>query len=877
VGKVQRQILLDGVLAPLQSVIVRSPFEGDLVQVLEQGSAVTKGETLAVLDTFEIEQLARRADFEEKIKKMEFQKLQLEHQIEELEDQDSFAKREKESKIQQLSYEQKKYARNPVELLRTELEMEKHLQMIGFYTKHLMELEKLGNKGALSSTELADERLRFQEYKIRLEQLKLEFETLREGDPSAIEKARRDLEKAQVLKEFAARQLEENQKLRELSRKVSMSDLDKLRSETQEKEKALANSIIRAPEDGVFLMRDHWVGDGFGTYKSGHRISDQALLGEISKQSLLKGKFQAREVDLTHLKTGQEVLYQVTPLGNQWFKGKISKIEKVLQEVATWQKDLYAMKTASVEMELLETSPLMKPKMTLLARVITGAKESKTRVPHECISSGHFLNSVKRGRIPIETGLQGRDYAEVLKGIKAGEEIFCDRGKPFQNLRWNQSTRAKPADIYRSARGSGVLHSRREILLSPAFTSSILKILDSGTEVQAGEALIVLDTKNKETELQAKEIELTEKKVDHQSSEMLAQQKLEGIKEGIAEAKLRLRSEETQLQILMRGGRDMEIEKQKIQLTLAEVEKKFQNLSFEVQEVLKERGYLKSKEYQGALEQLKNSEIQKRISTLELELKQSPASSREIGKQSIRVSHLKNSLEIKEKIFNLNKEKFQLELALSQLGVQKAEFEVASLRAVLNRAVLKAPQKGVFLIQDHWAQGKMVPYKTGDSVRPGSLVGRLVELDEFYISGKLEEEAFHLLKAGQKVSFILSGRKDRQFPGTLEHISPVPIRATRFSRREGEPQISVEISVQAQSRTFQPGASVNYEIMVSEPMETLTIPIGALFQRDGKFYVFVQPSHHGLREVKTGIQHLEEVEIRSGLQPGETIYWESLE
>ena len=54
--------------------------------------------------------------------------------------------------------------------------------MIAFYKEHLTELEKLGDQGALSVSELANERIKYREYLVNLEQLKLDYEKLRDGD-----------------------------------------------------------------------------------------------------------------------------------------------------------------------------------------------------------------------------------------------------------------------------------------------------------------------------------------------------------------------------------------------------------------------------------------------------------------------------------------------------------------------------------------------------------------------------------------------------------------------------------------------------------------------------------------------------------------------
>jgi multidrug efflux pump subunit AcrA (membrane-fusion protein) len=873
-GDVALTVVLDGKLVPLKSQSVDSSFEGDILELSEQGSLIETGAVLARLNPVEILNKAKRSQLELEIREKEEERAHCDRRVESLKDGDLVKLREKEVGVQKIFLERAEKEREPVQLLKTELEIQKSRQMIEFYRGHLLEMEALGESGALSKAELSTEKLRLQEYQVGLKQLELEFERFRTGDASEIEIAKRDLHRTRLKLDFANQQRNENKKLRELAVAVSQSEIEELRSKMEEDSKALEQAEIRAPGKGIFLMREHWIGNGYGLYQLGHRLGKGSLLGFIALGGGLKVEFQVKERDLALIRKGQGASFKVLPLGEHWFSGRILKTQAVLREVARWRKDLYALKTGSVEMELLENSPQMKPNMTVLAKVLVQEKKGVLRIPLHCMDEKQRVILLGGKLQPIVPGLIGIHFAEVLKGLKPGQVLDCQTPN-LGEVHFDSKAEARREDVFETVSGQGELRTLKEELITPGFTSSIRKLTPSGSEVNEGDLLVLLDIKNIETELKQKEIEETEKGMDFRLANMSSKTEIQGLQQELREHELKLVVEKTEAEILRSGAGKLQVQKSRVRKAVAEAEHGYQDLYLKIQDSLKSQGFVNSQQYQASLESFKNSEIQKRIRELELKLRSSPAPDFKLLEQSLRVRYAKTSRDRSVETLQWVKKRSEHEVALAKLRLDLAQFEVQRLKKRMKNAEIRAIKKGLFIHEDHWAQGKMAPYKVGDNIRPGSVIGKVVEPGSYRIRGRLSEESFHRLAEGQDVEFVLSGRRERLFKGVLQRVSPVPYRTNRLSRKS-TPTIQVLIQVKGQSRSFQPGSSVQYEIQVSPPHQGVTIPFLALYENQGSYFVFTSPHSSGSRKVQPGKRKGERIEILSGLSPGDWVHFEGL-
>ncbi|MCO4783257.1 MAG: hypothetical protein KC646_13105 [Candidatus Cloacimonetes bacterium] len=874
VGDVARHIILDGVVSAHKSVSVTSPFTGKVTMIIEDATVVKKGDVLFELDTYQIKQELEMSKIRFFLKELEEKKLRNTHKIAALTDSNALIESKKNYEVAKEQLEVELYARGAVEMKRKQLGIWKNKQMIGFYKNHIKELEGLSKKGALSTIQLNDEKLKYKEFQINLQQMELDFEKLKAGDLLKIEKAKRSLKKAQMKYEHLKKQNSDKEQERKSALEIIQIDIADLKSEYKLKTSALESSKVKAKHDGIFLIKKHWVGNGRDLYKIGHQADEGGVIGKISVSKDLDLTFEVDEKDMANIKMGQKLSFQATALGEKDFKAQVYSIDQSITEASgRWQKDYYHLKNLNVS-ALIDIPDLrLKPRMTALAKLLIERKKDVKRVPINCLNASNELQTIDGTILKDKVVFIGDDYAQVHE-VNDSLRLKCKQALNLPKQLLNKETITTTSEFIDQVSGTGELKVRNEILLSPFFSTTIKSILKSGKEVKKGDILISLDTKDIDTDLQAKEVSATEKAVDFKSTELKSQQGFDGLLREIEELNLQFKVANKKLEILNREGTDIGIQKAKLNMKKSQVESDYQRLYFGIQTELKNQGYIKSLDYQKSFESLKSSEIEMEISKLEDYLENSPKSRSSRKIQALEVESIETKIKNKKEQLESEKANLDLDIKFAKLQLDLANFDVEILRDKKKNSEIKADKDGYFLISDHWAQGKIVPYKVGDNTSPGGVIGRLVEFENFYIKGLLEENTYHRLRVGQKIKFHLKGRAEQKFEGILNEISSAPRLDGTFSG--GTPRIHVKISVEAKSKSFQPGSSVQYEVLLTKKRQQLSIPFKALYQDKDKYFVFTSSSHKKV-EVSKGIVQNQKVEILSGLAEGQSIFWQEQE
>lgn len=281
-GDVARHIILDGKVSAHKTSSVTSPFTGKVTYIIEDASVVKKGDILFQLDTYQIKQELQRAKLQFFLKELEAKKMLNQHKIEEVDDGNSQIEAETNYKIAIEQLDIELYARGAVEMRRKELGIWKNKQMISFYRNHIKELESLSQKGALSLVQLNDEKLKYKEFQINLQQLELDYEKLKAGDLLKIEKAKRSLKKTKLKFEHLKKQNRDKEQERKSAYEILQLDIEDLKQEYNEKTLALETSNVRAQQDGIFLIKKHWVGNGRDLYQEGHQAREGGVIGKLS-------------------------------------------------------------------------------------------------------------------------------------------------------------------------------------------------------------------------------------------------------------------------------------------------------------------------------------------------------------------------------------------------------------------------------------------------------------------------------------------------------------------------------------------------------------------------------------------------------------------
>jgi multidrug efflux pump subunit AcrA (membrane-fusion protein) len=123
------------------------------------------------------------------------------------------------------------------------------------------------------------------------------------------------------------------------------------------------------------------------------------------------------------------------------------------------------------------------------------------------------------------------------------------------------------------------------------------------------------------------------------------------------------------------------------------------------------------------------------------------------------------------------------------------------------------------------------------------------------------------IKPRQKVIVRLDAFREQTFEGSVSFIAPLG-----ESRRSNIKVFEVTIDVKDESTILKPGMTTGNKIIVHELQDVLFVPLEAVFNQEGRNYVWVQNgSQFRRRDVVLGERSEDYVVLTNGLSEGESV------
>lgn len=161
--------------------------------------------------------------------------------------------------------------------------------------------------------------------------------------------------------------------------------------------------------------------------------------------------------------------------------------------------------------------------------------------------------------------------------------------------------------------------------------------------------------------------------------------------------------------------------------------------------------------------------------------------------------------------------------------------------------------------------------KEGEYAVVGSGLFEISDLEDLYIEVNLIAEDADKVEAGDQV-LVYTGDSGG-LPATGSNVRRIHIKAREELSGLGIMQKRVKVEIQTDSGiSLRLGSDVDIEIVIDQKKNVLRVPENAVFQQDGNHYVFVAESGKArLRQVETGLEGDDYIEIISGLSRGEEV------
>ncbi len=208
-------------------------------------------------------------------------------------------------------------------------------------------------------------------------------------------------------------------------------------------------------------------------------------------------------------------------------------------------------------------------------------------------------------------------------------------------------------------------------------------------------------------------------------------------------------------------------------------------------------------------------------------------------------------------------------LAIAESGVSRAEAAISEGRKLLEAAE-KTLEYHRARLQDTEVHapfdGLIVNRRreVGDVVVPGSSILTLISTEELWISAWVDETEMSQLEVDQTARVVFRSQPDQSFPGTVRRLGREADRETR--------EFIVDVRVLELPTNWAVGQRAEVFIKTAEADNVLTLPSKLLVNQNGVSGVFVNIDRKAnWRPITVGLRNHDSVEVRSGLEQGDTV------
>jgi HlyD family secretion protein len=209
-------------------------------------------------------------------------------------------------------------------------------------------------------------------------------------------------------------------------------------------------------------------------------------------------------------------------------------------------------------------------------------------------------------------------------------------------------------------------------------------------------------------------------------------------------------------------------------------------------------------------------------------------------------------------------------IAMQEASGAKAEAQATTARQNIDSMTLRAHRSGYVSVNQNSSTNffftgmTLPPFQVGDAVRPGMVIAEIPDLKDWELAASIGELDRGHLAVNDKVGITVIAAPGRKFHG---HIKELGGTTGPFWDRHFECKIAVDDP----SPELRPGMSAELVVTTDEMRQVLSVPSQALFESDGRTYVYVRSGRSfAPKDVKL-LRRNETRAVVSGLSEGQIV------
>jgi HlyD family secretion protein len=240
-------------------------------------------------------------------------------------------------------------------------------------------------------------------------------------------------------------------------------------------------------------------------------------------------------------------------------------------------------------------------------------------------------------------------------------------------------------------------------------------------------------------------------------------------------------------------------------------------------------------------------------------------------KNEIALEQARNRYEQARVDLSHREEAQQTGVDVQRAAVREAQAKVDTTRQTIEGLTLRAPTPGYVQLAENTNglsvlfYGMQVPtFQLGDSARPGQVVAQIPDMSTWEVSTQIPETDRAFLAVGQRAVVRPKAMPGQQFEG---HISVLGGSAGSAWNRTFNCRIALDRADEA----LRPGLTVDVVVQVETLENVLWVPSQAVFEREGRFFVYRQAPEGYVAHPVTLVRRTESQAVINGIDEGATI------
>jgi HlyD family secretion protein len=433
---------------------------------------------------------------------------------------------------------------------------------------------------------------------------------------------------------------------------------------------------------------------------------------------------------------------------------------------------------------------------------------------------------------------------------------------------------------------SGILKLDNQRSIKSPITGTVGQVLVKlGDNVKKGQTLIRLRDTESQIKLQEFASDLKDKQLqllDKQSSLQRAEKKLSETQQEYKNLQITSQSDiekKNQEKLWEVEKRKLEVTKKQQAVIRTENDLKEAKVKLEENKQLFARGFISETELK---------EQEKKVTQSETELTNAKddvyISNLDLDKQNLDLQNFLQDVENKKsepqqklkesesKVEQAQQEVNQARLALNQVirEIDKLKIQRQKIVEELRKTVITSPIDGVILNLQAKV-GDVIETK-GDILLIGDPTQQIIEL-------KLSPLDATKVKLRQKAEISIVGFQSQKLTGKVEQISLLAGDIQNNNQGTDSVRITAIVRLDQVNKNIVPGTPVTVALIISQRNNVVVIPSEVIQQNESETFVWMRDKQGKAfkRIIKTGLQGLENIEVKSGLKPGDEVLIPSLE